>query len=171
MNMRRHRNAKIVATLGPSSSSPEMIRALFEAGADVFRFNFSHGIQVKYCERDIIEPAQRHTNALGLPNDAIFLMAFYESNPEQAPGLQKAIKSKKPPASLSAGGKPWHWNSPPSHLSSASQDMWRTLLVWQAMCPRPQSGKKFRIRNRNVGFFSEYLAAQFKLPRERVVDG
>jgi len=41
--MRRHRHAKIVATLGPASSSPAMIRALFEAGADVFRFNFSHG--------------------------------------------------------------------------------------------------------------------------------
>jgi pyruvate kinase len=41
--MHRHRNAKIVATLGPASSSPEMIRALFEAGADVFRLNFSHG--------------------------------------------------------------------------------------------------------------------------------
>ena len=38
-----YRHAKIVATLGPASSSPEMIRALFEAGADVFRFNFSHG--------------------------------------------------------------------------------------------------------------------------------
>src|ERR1700750_3115037 len=43
MPMRRHRNAKIVATLGPASSSPEMIRALFEAGADVVRLNFSHG--------------------------------------------------------------------------------------------------------------------------------
>ena len=43
MNMRRQRNAKIVATLGPSSSSLEAIRRLFEAGADVFRLNFSHG--------------------------------------------------------------------------------------------------------------------------------
>ncbi|CAG2155726.1 Pyruvate kinase [Cupriavidus yeoncheonensis] len=41
--MRRHRNAKIVATLGPASSTPEQIDALFEAGADVFRLNFSHG--------------------------------------------------------------------------------------------------------------------------------
>jgi pyruvate kinase len=41
--MRRRRNAKIVATLGPSSSKPEQIRALFDAGADVFRLNFSHG--------------------------------------------------------------------------------------------------------------------------------
>ena len=41
--MRRHRNVKIVATLGPSSSTKEMIRALFDAGADVFRLNMSHG--------------------------------------------------------------------------------------------------------------------------------
>lgn len=41
--MRRHRNVKIVATLGPSSSDLATIRALFEAGADVFRLNMSHG--------------------------------------------------------------------------------------------------------------------------------
>lgn len=34
---------KIVATLGPASSDPDTIAALFEAGADVFRLNFSHG--------------------------------------------------------------------------------------------------------------------------------
>ena len=39
----RNRQTKIVATLGPASSSKQMIRALFEAGADVFRLNFSHG--------------------------------------------------------------------------------------------------------------------------------
>src|SRR5215468_134954 len=43
IDMRRRRSAKIVATLGPSSSAPEQIRALFEAGVDVFRLNFSHG--------------------------------------------------------------------------------------------------------------------------------
>ncbi|MFN3822693.1 MAG: pyruvate kinase [Pseudorhodobacter sp.] len=41
--MRRLRNVKIVATLGPSSSDYDTIRALFEAGADVFRLNMSHG--------------------------------------------------------------------------------------------------------------------------------
>ena len=49
--MRRKRKAKIVATLGPSSSSYERIRALFEAGADVFRLNFSHGQQAEHKER------------------------------------------------------------------------------------------------------------------------
>jgi len=41
--MHRIRNTKIVATLGPSSNSRETIRALLEAGADVFRLNASHG--------------------------------------------------------------------------------------------------------------------------------
>ena len=49
--MRRRRNAKVVATLGPASSSPEMIRALFEAGADVFRLNFSHGTHEDHRRR------------------------------------------------------------------------------------------------------------------------
>jgi pyruvate kinase len=37
------RAAKIVATLGPASDSPAMIRKLIEAGVDVFRLNASHG--------------------------------------------------------------------------------------------------------------------------------
>jgi pyruvate kinase len=40
--MRRNRNVKIVATLGPASSSPEMLEKLFRAGVDVFRINMSH---------------------------------------------------------------------------------------------------------------------------------
>jgi pyruvate kinase len=42
-HLRRNRNVKIVATLGPASSTREMILALSEAGADVFRLNMSHG--------------------------------------------------------------------------------------------------------------------------------
>lgn len=41
--MRRNRNAKVIATLGPKTSSPQAIESLFAAGADVFRLNASHG--------------------------------------------------------------------------------------------------------------------------------
>lgn len=41
--MRRRRDAKIIATLGPSSRDKETIGRLFDAGIDVFRMNFSHG--------------------------------------------------------------------------------------------------------------------------------
>jgi pyruvate kinase len=47
----RSRRTKIVATLGPTSSTPEMIRALFDAGADVFRLNFSHGTHEDHRKR------------------------------------------------------------------------------------------------------------------------
>ncbi len=49
--MRRQRSAKIVATLGPASSTPEMIAALFRAGVDVFRLNFSHGERSDHLAR------------------------------------------------------------------------------------------------------------------------
>ncbi|WBS00470.1 pyruvate kinase [Pseudoduganella sp. SL102] len=49
--MHRQRNAKIVATLGPASSDPDTIRALFDAGADVFRLNFSHGSHADHRQR------------------------------------------------------------------------------------------------------------------------
>ncbi len=40
--MRRNRKVKILATIGPASSSEEMLKKLFDAGADVFRINMSH---------------------------------------------------------------------------------------------------------------------------------
>ena len=60
--MRRHRHAKIVATLGPASSDESTIRALFEAGADVFRFNFSHGSHSEHQARyNIVRAVEQET--------------------------------------------------------------------------------------------------------------
>ena len=47
--MRRHRYAKIVATVGPATDTPEMLKALFLAGVDTFRLNFSHGVQADHA--------------------------------------------------------------------------------------------------------------------------
>jgi pyruvate kinase len=49
--MRRRRRTKIIATLGPASSSPEMLGRLFRGGADVFRLNFSHGSHEDHASR------------------------------------------------------------------------------------------------------------------------
>ncbi|SDH02605.1 MULTISPECIES: pyruvate kinase [unclassified Duganella] len=58
--MHRNRNAKIVATLGPASSDRDTIEALFNAGADVFRLNFSHGTHADHKARlDIIRAIER----------------------------------------------------------------------------------------------------------------
>ena len=46
-----HRNTKIVATLGPTSDSPEVIRKLVGAGVNVFRVNASHGSQAEHGAR------------------------------------------------------------------------------------------------------------------------
>jgi pyruvate kinase len=57
--MRRLRNAKIVATLGPASSDRATIEALFDAGADVFRLNFSHGTHADHSQRlDLIRTVE-----------------------------------------------------------------------------------------------------------------
>ena len=48
--MRRRRRTKLVATLGPASSSRSIIGKLFEAGADVFRINMSHTAHDKMRE-------------------------------------------------------------------------------------------------------------------------
>jgi pyruvate kinase len=49
--IRRRRRTKIIATLGPASSSMEMMTRLFQAGADVFRLNFSHGTHEDHALR------------------------------------------------------------------------------------------------------------------------
>ncbi|MDN5843590.1 MAG: pyruvate kinase [Alcaligenaceae bacterium] len=49
--MSTYRHARILATLGPASSTHEQIRALVDAGANVFRLNFSHGTHEDHAER------------------------------------------------------------------------------------------------------------------------
>src|SRR6201995_611159 len=49
--MRRRRRTKIIATLGPASSSLATMTRLFQAGADVVRLNFSHGTHEDHAAR------------------------------------------------------------------------------------------------------------------------
>ncbi len=49
--IRRRRRTKIIATLGPASATIEVLTRLFQAGADVFRLNFSHGSHEDHAQR------------------------------------------------------------------------------------------------------------------------
>ena len=63
--MLRKRNTKIIATLGPTSSSPAKIHSLFQAGADIFRLNFSHGSHEDHRKR--IYHIRQYEKRLGRP--------------------------------------------------------------------------------------------------------
>lgn len=66
--MKRDRRVKIVATLGPASSDPEILEQLFLAGVDVFRVNMSHAThdgarELVFAVREL---AKRHRHPIGI---------------------------------------------------------------------------------------------------------
>ena len=65
------RATKIVATLGPASSSPEMLEAMIRAGVNVVRLNFSHGTAQDHIDRATLvrEAAQRAGREVGIMAD------------------------------------------------------------------------------------------------------
>jgi len=66
--MRRRRNAKIIATLGPGTADAKSINDLFLAGVDVFRLNFSHGTheEHKACFDVIRALEKKHERPIGV---------------------------------------------------------------------------------------------------------
>ncbi len=113
--MRRNRNAKIVATLGPASSSPELIRALFDAGADVFRLNFSHGTHHDHKRRfDAIRAIERDVGRpIGILQDL--------QGPKIRIGTLKSGPSKYPPAE--PGALIWGRSKRPLEVANATSQV------------------------------------------------
>ncbi len=66
----RGRKVRILATLGPSSDTPEMIARLVEAGADAFRINMSHGEQADKAR--LIEAIRALEGKYGRPTTILF---------------------------------------------------------------------------------------------------
>ena len=87
------RKTKIIATLGPASSSETSIRELIDAGVDVFRFNFSHGTHESHGETiaRVRRAAKESGRIVGLLQDL--------SGPKIRTGLLRDHK----PLQLSAG--------------------------------------------------------------------
>ena len=69
--MRRNRRVKLLATLGPASSSTEMIERLFLAGVDVFRINMSHCSHdtARALQNSVRWVAKRHRHPIGILAD------------------------------------------------------------------------------------------------------
>src|SRR5262245_23152453 len=110
--MRRQRNAKIVATLGPASSSPATVRALFDAGADVFRLNFSHGTHDQHRERvEIIRRIERDTGRpigvlLDLQGPKLRVGTFVDGFCELVPGETFRLDLDTAPGSIARASLP-----------------------------------------------------------------
>lgn len=65
------RKTKIIATLGPATDSPEMLRELITAGANVFRLNMSHAKHdwVRATVKNIREASEEHKKPVGILMD------------------------------------------------------------------------------------------------------
>ena len=65
--MPQNTNTKILATIGPSTASKEVLSKLIDAGADAFRFNFSHGTHAEHktrynIVRELAKQKKRHVS-------------------------------------------------------------------------------------------------------------
>lgn len=69
--IRRYRQTKIVATIGPASGDEPMLRTLFETGVDVFRLNFSHGTHEAHAAnvKSIRKIEEDHGRPIGIIAD------------------------------------------------------------------------------------------------------
>ncbi len=63
----RENTVKIVATIGPASSSKQMLRKLIDAGVDVFRLNFSHGTHEE--KRELVKRIREIDEYIGILTD------------------------------------------------------------------------------------------------------
>ena len=84
--MRHLRKVKIVATLGPASSTYDVIKDLHQAGADVFRLNMSHGSHAEIRERHrIIREIEKELASPTLFFERSFFKAKMKRNTNRLP--------------------------------------------------------------------------------------
>lgn len=100
------RKTKIVATLGPASATPEMIRALYESGANIFRLNFSHGAHEDHKKKlDIIRALEKEVGRpigvfADLQGPKLRLGAFKDGAIEIQKGMKLRLDLDKAPGDV-----------------------------------------------------------------------
>ncbi|NBU62612.1 MAG: pyruvate kinase, partial [Chlamydiae bacterium] len=88
-----HPRTKIIATLGPSTKTEDMIRSLIKSGVNVFRLNFSHGTHEEHLE--IIQRIEKIREEL---KEAVAMMLDtkgYEVRVEPLPEKELKIQKDK----------------------------------------------------------------------------
>ena len=91
------KRTKIVATIGPASRDPDVMRSLFVSGANVLRLNFSHGTPADHAE--VIATARRIATELDiqipilqdLPGPKVRTGKLRDGLPDRAPGTRQSI--------------------------------------------------------------------------------
>ena len=95
----RGRRTKIVATIGPATREPDVLRELIEAGADVVRLNFSHGTEAEHAElishvREASGKVGAEVGVLGdIPGPKLRLDELEGGVVDVAPGSQLTLTS------------------------------------------------------------------------------
>ncbi|CAA9486261.1 MAG: Pyruvate kinase [uncultured Sphingomonadaceae bacterium] len=124
----RARKVRVLATLGPASSSPEMIRRLWLAGADAFRINMSHGAQadkatlighIRALEREVGRPM---TILVDLQGPKLRVGQFAEGRTELTVGQDFALDRAQ------GAGDRDHVHLPHPELFAAARPGTRLLL-------------------------------------------
>ena len=111
MTVRYTPRTKIVATLGPASTSREVLRGLIDAGINVARINFSHGTHAQHAERialvrELAEEMGRHVAVLGdLQGPRIRIGALQQPVPLE-PGADVTLVPESEPVDLAGGDLP-----------------------------------------------------------------
>jgi pyruvate kinase len=110
----RSRKVRILATLGPASRSPEMIRRLAEAGADAFRINMSHGTHADHLKlieaiRGLEKELDRPTTILAdLQGPKLRVGRFENDKAELKQGQTFTLDRDKKPGDARRANLPHH---------------------------------------------------------------
>ena len=124
--MSSHRRTKIVATIGPATRSVEGMIELIEAGADVFRLNFSHGTRDDHAENVAMareaaraQPARRSGSSATCRARSCGSATSRAASSTSEPGARSTLTTERR-ASAPTSGCSVSWDGLPEAVTAAT---------------------------------------------------